>query len=429
MAYQKKPKKVITEEDLKGLIVRNEGSYSVRNLGKITRFTRVNDIKFIDGLDIEEHNRRFLEELKFKRDNYGDDGYNEIGFNQEGIHRNGTVLSDEGYNSKGWVIKEIQKLYGIPKTVQQISRYNVFTGTIRDLDGYDKYGFDIDGYTVDGYDKDGYTREGFNEHGFNREGLNKETGTKYGPDGFTQDGIDKDGYNREGINKNGKTREDVKEERHQQRKNFLGLKELATGYANGTISIEDYLKNHKISINELIDFAKKQKMGRDTIVGLYRKKAEYNQHKKLFNKSQYLKDIVSINGVPVTGEMVDTVLQYLKDNDRLLSNKIVQEHIRKYANGELEIDKKENTQDENTDKQEQETSEAYINESGEINRPGNDESTQSIATDISTSMFNMARESKQKSRDVVDSQKELKTNYRESIIPTMENDNKMMDDE
>lgn len=170
-------------------------------------------------------------------------------------------------------------------------------------------------------------------------------------------------------------------------------------------------------------------MDRDTIVGLYNKKTEYNQHKKLFNKSQYLKDIVSINGVPVTGEMVDTVLQYLKDNDRLLSNKIVQEHIRKYVNGELEIDKKENTQDENTDKQEQETSEAYINESGEIIRPGNDERTQPIATDISTSMFNMARDSKQKSRDVVDSQKELKTNYRESINPTMEKDNKMMDDE
>lgn len=44
-------------------------------------------------------------------------------------------------------------------------------------------------------------------------------------------------------------------------------------------------------------------------------------------------------------------------------------------------------------------------------------------------MFNMARDSKQKSRDVVDSQKELKTNYRESINPTMEKDNKMMDDE
>ena len=82
------------------------------------------------------------------------------------------------------------------------------------------------------------------------------------------------------------------------------------------------------------------------------------------------------------------------------------------------------------DKQEQESSEAYINESGEIIRPGNNEKTQPIATDISTSMFNMARESKQKSRDVVDSQKELKTNYRGSINPTIEIDNnKMVDDE
>ena len=422
MAYQKKPKKVITEEELQGIIVKGEGSYSIRNMGKITRITRVNDVKFIDGLDIEEHNKRFLDEMKAKRDNYGDDGYNELGFNEEGLHRNGTELSDEGYNSKGWVKYETRGTI----TTKPL---NTFTGGDRDLDGYDKHGFDIEGYTEEGYNQDGYGRDGFNASGFNKEGINRETGTIYAADGFTQEGVDKDGYNRDGINKNGKTRDDVEETKHQQRKNFLGLRELAQGYTNGTISIEDYLKNHKISLDELIDFAKKQGMDRDTIVGLYNKKTEYNQHKKLFNKSQYLKDIVSINGVPVTGEMVDTVLQYLKDNDRLLSNKIVQEHIRKYVNGELEIDKKENTQDENTDKQEQETSEAYINESGEIIRPGNDERTQPIATDISTSMFNMARDSKQKSRDVVDSQKELKTNYRESINPTMEKDNKMMDDE
>lgn len=103
MAYQKKPKKVITEEELKGIIVKGEGSYSLRNMGKITRITRVNDIKFIDGLDIEEHNKRFLEEVKAKRDNYGKDGYNELGFNEEGMHRNGYEVSDEGYDSKGWV--------------------------------------------------------------------------------------------------------------------------------------------------------------------------------------------------------------------------------------------------------------------------------------------------------------------------------------
>ena len=99
MAYQKKPKKVITEEELQGIIVKGEGSYSIRNMGKITRITRVNDVKFIDGLDIEEHNKRFLDEMKAKRDNYGDDGYNELGFNEEGLHRNGTELSDEGYKT------------------------------------------------------------------------------------------------------------------------------------------------------------------------------------------------------------------------------------------------------------------------------------------------------------------------------------------
>lgn len=421
MAYQKKPKKVITEEELKGIIVKGECSYSLRNMGKTTRITRVNDIKFIDGLDIEEHNKRFLEEVKAKRDNYGEDGYNELGFNEEGMHRNGSEVSDEGYNSKGWVRYETRGTI-VTKPL------NIFTGEDRDLDGYDKYGFDIEGYTEDGYDKDGYSRDGFNSLGFNREGINRETGTIYAIDGFTQDGIDKDGYNRDGINKNGKTRDDVAETRQQQRKNFLGLRELALGYANGTISVEDYLKNHKISLDELINFAKKQRMDRDTIVGLHNKRTEYNQHKKKFNKTQYLKEMVSINGVKITEEMVDIVLKYLNDNDRLLSNKIVQEHIRKYANGELEIDTKETAQDENKDAQEK--SEAYINESGEIMRPGNDENRQPIAEDISASIFNMAREGNQKSRDVVESQKELKTNYRESITPTKEiDDNKMMDDE
>ena len=61
--------------------------------------------------------------------------------------------------------------------------------------------------------------------------------------------------------------------------------------------------------------------------------------------------------------------------------------------------------------------------------PSNNEKRQPISEDVSASMFNMARDSKQKSRDVVDSQKELKTNYREFINPTMEKDNKIMDDE
>ena len=426
MAYQKKPKKVITEDELKGIIVKGEGSYSLRNMGQITRITRVNDIKFIDGLDIEEHNKRFLEEIKAKRDNYGEDGYNELGFNEEGMHRNGTEISDEGYNSKGWVTIEFTKDYDKPRDAKMIKPLNSFTGSDRDLDGFDKYGFDIEGYNVEGYDKDGYDRDNINEQGFNREGIHKETGTKYGPDGYTQDGIDENGYNREQRNKNGKTKEEVDETKQQQRKNFLGLRELAQGYAKGTISIEDYLKNHKISIDELIDFAKKQDMDKDTIVGLYKKKTEYNQHKRRFNKAQYLKEAISINGVPVTEEMVDTVLQYLKDNDRLLSNKIVQEHIRKYANGELEISPKDNTVEEK--KEEHESTEPYINESGEIIRPGNGEETKPIAENISSSIFNMAKD--EKSRDVVSGQKEVKTNYKEYVTPTIEiEDNKMVDDD
>lgn len=53
-----------------------------------------------------------------------------------------------------------------------------------------------------------------------------------------------------------------------------------------------------------------------------------------------------------------------------------------------------------------------------------------ISDNLSESIVNRARSNSQKARDVVDSQKELKTNYRGSINPTIEIDNnKMVDDE
>ena len=65
---------------------------------------------------------------------------------------------------------------------------------------------------------------------------------------------------------------------------------------------------------------------------------------------------------------------------------------------------------------------------GEIIRPGNSEETKPIAENISSSILNMAKD--EKSRDVVLGLKEVKTNYKEYVIPTIEiEDNKMMDDE
>lgn len=65
---------------------------------------------------------------------------------------------------------------------------------------------------------------------------------------------------------------------------------------------------------------------------------------------------------------------------------------------------------------------------GEIIRPGNGEETKPIAENISSSIFNMAKD--EKSRDVVSGQKEVKTNYKEYVTPTIEiEDNKMVADD
>lgn len=399
MAYQKKPKKVITEKDVEGVIFKATNGYIVRNMGETKRITRVNDIKFIDNIDIEKHNKEFLDSIRQKMNNYGEDGYNEFGFNEDGMHRNGTEFSDEGYNADGWVIIDkfrFNRNMEKEKLGTTTLTNNIFTGSQLDLDGYDKFGFSIDGYNREGFDRDGYDREGFNKQNFNREGINRETKTQYAPNGFNEQEIDEEGFNKEGINKKGKTREDVDEQRKQQRKNFLGLHALARGYANGEITIEEYLKNHKITLEELIDFAKKQKMDKNTVIGLYRKKSEYNQHKKMFNKAKYFKEKTTINGVEITEDMVDQVLQYLKDNNRLLSNKIVNEHIIMLANGELDLEEK--------DEQGQEATTPFVNESGE-NR--SQENTQlPIATDIKGRIEKLGVVA----RDVQNTQTELKTN-------------------
>ena len=191
------------------------------------------------------------------------------------------------------------------------------------------------------------------------------------PDGFTEEGIDNEGYNREGENKRGKTREEVAEQKDQQTSNFLGLLNLAKGYSEGTITIEDYLKNHKITIEELIDFAKKQKMDKDIVLGLYKKKKEYYTYSTRFDKANYLKTKTTINGVLITGEIVDKVVAYLKANNRLLSSKIVNDHIKAYANGQLKIGDEKTEENENVEG-------PTINEFGEIIRPNNDKTFSTV---------------------------------------------------
>lgn len=57
-----------------------------------------------------------------------------------------------------------------------------------------------------------------------------------------------------------------------------------------------------------------------------------------------------------------------------------------------------------------------------------DEKTQPIGKNITSSIFSMAKD--EKSRDIVAGQKEVKTNYKEYVTPTIEiEDNKMMDED
>ena len=340
-------------DELDGVIIKNRVGYSLNKIGVKKAITRVGLKQLIESIDIDEHNREYLANLKEQLETYDDDGYNFLGFNAEGIHRNGTEFAKhkfaaistskyqshpEGWiNAKGWL--KVGALDSEDKGTMMAN--NAFTGTRYDIDGYDIEGYDIDGYNEKRYDREGYNRENYDERNFNREGIHRETGTIYDPEGYNREGYNEKGYNREGLDRNGKTEEELQSQQNQRRKNFLGLMNLAEGYAKGEISIEDYLKNHKITIEELIDFAKKQSMPQEIVTSLYYKKREYYQYKTLFSKKEYFKNKTTINGVEITEEIVDKVLAYLKANDRYLSLKIVNEHISAVARGELVLDDEE----------------------------------------------------------------------------------------
>lgn len=206
---------------------------------------------------------------------------------------------------------------------------NCYTGTIYAPDGFSyKYGKNH------GRDREGYNREGFNELGVDREGYRRN------------------GYNDSGLNRNGRTKEqqeefDVQEQKdkvNQRRANYLGLINKAEKLGKGEISLEDYVKSSKTSIEELIEFAKKEKMSADVIRGLYKYKKPYAIYKKPFSKKQYLEGtILLIDGQEVrpTETDVDKCVEFLKANDSLICDKTVRDTVRKYLRGEIDFTIKE----------------------------------------------------------------------------------------
>ena len=273
---------------------------------------------------------------------FNKDGYDRRGFDKKGIHKNGTHYDYNGFDINGY------DRDGYDKRGYDKDGY--------DRDGYMILGYNRDGYDIDGYDRNGYSHLGFNkkgihrngtrygddgydEKGFGKKGIHKN-GTRYDDDGYDFRGLDKDGFNRDGVNKNGLNRHQIREEKNQRRANYLGLINKAEKLGKGEMSLEDYVKSSKTSIEELIEFAKKEKMSADVIRGLHKYKKPYAVYKKPFSKKQYLEGtILLIDGQEVrpTETDVDKCIEFLKANDSLICDKTVKDTVRKYLRGEIDV--------------------------------------------------------------------------------------------
>lgn len=285
-------------------------------------------------------------------DGYDINGIDQLGYNKNGFDKNGYDIfgDNKEYSHYDW-----KKSFNREQYVKNHSRHDWFsvgfvklnfnTRTLWGKDGYtfgnltyDKqvifFDFDDVGIDRDGYDRDGYNRDGYNRDGYNREGYNA------------------DGVNRNGLTKEEQAEADVKEQEakaNQQRKNYLGLIDKAKKLGKGELSLEDYVKTSKTSIDDLIDFAKKEKMSADVIKGLYKYKKTYALYKKSFSKKQYLESttlLIDGQEVKPTEENVDKCIAYLKANDALICDKTVRDTVRKFLKGEIDITIKSENEEE-----------------------------------------------------------------------------------
>ena len=220
--------------------------------------------------------------------------------------------------------------------------------------------------------------------------INFNTRTLWGEDGYTagiytyaskcfdqesvgvdREGYDRDGYNSKGTNRNGLTREEQEEKeakekkikKNQRRSNYFGLKNKAEKLGKGEMTLEDYVKCSKTSIDDLIIFAKKENMDADVIRGLYKYVKTYKSYKKPFAKTEYLKStILIINGQEVkpTEEDVDKCVEYLKASGSLICDKTVRNTVRGYLKGEIDITIKEEDLEEQIEENEKKISDELV---------------------------------------------------------------------
>lgn len=321
-----------------------------------------------DGYDIDGFNSQGINKRHFRRDGtntytnkkydlkgydingydykgYDINGIDQLGYNKEGFDKNGYDIFGD---NKQYSYYEWQKEYNRKQYVKNHSRQDWFSVGLAELNFgtrtlWGKDGYTFGDYTYDelvtswsklydvvGVDRDGYDRKGYNSDGINR------------------DGYDRDGYNADGININGLTREEqadkeAKEQetkKNQQRKNYLGLKNKAEKLGKGEMTLEDYIKCSKTSIDDLIDFAKKEHMDADVIRGLYKYKKPYALYEKPFSKKQYLESttlLIDGQEVKPSEEDVDKCVDYLTVMGALVCDKTVRDIVRKYLKGEIDI--------------------------------------------------------------------------------------------
>lgn len=166
----------------------------------INKYTKANFDRrgfLIDGTHIDTGTKY----NKYGYDAYGynERGYNEYGFNKEGIHeQTQTEFGPDGYSMDGYDFR------GFPRENAK-RKANKYTGNL-----YDREGFNKKGLWKGKYEYSGIT--GFNFKGWNIDGINQKTGTLYdlegyNRDGYNQDGYDREGYDRLGINKKGINRD------------------------------------------------------------------------------------------------------------------------------------------------------------------------------------------------------------------------------
>ena len=326
--------------------------------------------------------------------------YDSKGFNIKGIHQNGTPYDNDGYDINGF------NSQGIDRRHFRRDGTNTYTNKKFDLKGYDINGYDSNGYDINGVNRLGYDmgdirsvwqeKEDYmrylnsNWYLVGKVEINFNTRTLWGEDGYTagiytyaskcfdqesvgvdREGYDRDGYNSKGTNRNGLTREEQEEKeakekeikKNQQRKNYLGLKGKAEKLGKGEMTLEDYVKCSKTSIDDLIIFAKKENMDADVIRGLYKYVKTYKSYKKPFAKTEYLKStILIINGQEVkpTEEDVDKCVEYLKANGSLICDKTVRNTVRGYLKGEIDITIKEEDLEEQIEENEKKISDELV---------------------------------------------------------------------